>query len=354
MRGTPQGPANSGKPISDSDYELILNELKKVQEEPNFQKIKEEENENIELVELSNESFDMTKIQPPDKKTLEEIFQDVEKGRCAVPDFQRYWTWSKRQIEELWESIFQKYYVGSLLTWSSSEKKLGKTSIEGGPEPNKNADLVLDGQQRITAIYYAVKAPDKSLPNTEQHYRFFLNINALLDPQGDSSEIIDSHSLQRVEKMNLDDKNVQYKKKIFPLVLFQNRDYVEWLDDFKEYLENNEMYEKEIAKKYKKRLSNIFGYVWTSYEIPVVKLPDSLDLDNVATVFERINSKGVSLGVFDLLNARFTIHHIKLKKQWEEIRDKYENIRKWHDDFKNDKIPFVHSPIIVPLTIRIA
>ena len=339
LRGTPHGPANSGKPISKQDYNLILNELKQVQTEPNFKKIKEVENDFEELVELPPKSFRTEKIPPPDKKTLEEIFQDVEKGKCAIPDFQRYWTWTKKQIEELWESIFQGYYIGSLLFWPTSEPRLGVTPVEGAPSLGDSYDLVLDGQQRITAIYYAIKSPQIPLPSTEVPYEFYLNINALLDIHRDSSEIIDSYNTKKAENKNLHDPQIQYKKKIFPLTLFQNRNYSDWLFGFYEYLKQNEAYSDEDAKKYYKKLQEIFGNVWSSYEIPVVKLPQSLLLDNVATVFERINSKGTPLGIFDLLNARFIIHDIVLKKEWENVKDSHENIRRWYDDFKNEKVP---------------
>ena len=339
LRGTPSGPANSGKPLSDEDYLLILNELKQVQTEPNFNKVKEEYNESEELVELPAKSFKTEKIPAPDKKTLEEIFNDVEKGKCAIPDFQRYWTWNKKQIEELWESIFQGYYIGSLLTWPTTQQKLGVTSVVGGPDLKDNPYLVLDGQQRITAIYYAVKAPKISLPNTDLPYKFFLNLNALLDPLRDSSEIIDSENSTKAENKHLHDTQRQYEKKIFPLTQFQDRNYSQWLFGFYNYLKKNEGYDDKNAQKYYKKLEEIFSSVWTSYEIPSVKLPESLLLDNVATVFERINSKGTPLGVFDLLNARFIIYDIVLKNLWEDIKDKHENIRKWYDDFKNEKVP---------------
>ncbi len=170
-------------------------------------------------------------------------------------------------------------------------------------------------------------------------YSFFLNINALLDPPRDSSEIIDSYNSKKTEKLDLQNKQTQFKKKIFPLTLFQNRAYGDWLFDFHNYLKQNEGYDDEDARKYYKKLREILDYVWFSYEIPVVKLPSSLLLDNVATVFERINSKGTPLGTFDLLNARFIIHDIVLKNIWESVRDNHENLRRWYGDFKNDKIP---------------
>ena len=337
LRGTVMGPANFGKPISEEDYRLILNELIRVSEEPNFSEAKEDSEE---LVEIPEKPYESAKIPPPDKKTLEEIFQDVEKGRCAVPDFQRYWTWTKKQIEELWESIFKGYYVGSLLTWQAYEQKLEKTSIKGGPEElGSDPDLILDGQQRITAIYYAVKAPNISLPNTDNPYEFFLNINALLDHERDSSEIINSESRAKAEHKKLHDRRVQYEKKIFPLTLFNKDDYSEWVFGFYDYLKNSEGYDEEDAKKYRQLLSKIFREVWSSYEIPVVKLPESLELDNVAAVFERINSKGTRLGIFDLLNARFSTYGIVLKDQFEDVKNRHDNIKKWHKDFKSDKVP---------------
>ena len=336
LRGTSRGSANMGKPISEYDYNLILDELKRNQDEPDFRKVKEQGNKIEDLIDLPSDSHMHEKIHT-EKKTPEEIFNDVQKGRCAVPDFQRYWTWKRRQIEELWESIFRKYYVGSLLTWNSSGQKLGKTPIIGGGEMIEKTDLILDGQQRITAICYAVMAPDLPLPNMDVPYEFFVNINALLDPLEDSSEIVNSYSTKKAEKNNFHDRKTQYEKKIFPLTGIQ--DLSEWVFGFYDYLKSDERYEDGVAKKYRKKLEELLKSAWSSYEIPVVRLPETLPLENVATVFERINNSGTSLGVFDLLNARFIIHDIVLKKQWEAIKAKHDNLRKWHEDFKNDKVP---------------
>lgn len=336
LRGTTLGPANSGKPISEEDYALILNEIKNVQQEPNFEQIKEHASEFRDLVDLSDYSYSTAKIDT-ENKTLAEIFHDVEKGDCAVPDFQRYWTWNRKQIEELWESIFQGYYVGSLLTWRSHTPTLSKMPIVGGPTLEKNSDLILDGQQRITAIYYVIKSPNKPLPNTDVPYEFFLNINALLDQSRDSSEIIDSYKIKEVETKNLRNFETQYKKKIFPLKQLHNN-FAQWLFGFYNYLKNNEGYDDEDAQKYHIKLDEILTNVWSRYHIPVVKLPETLHLDNVATVFERINSKGTPLGTFDLLNARFITHSIVLKDLWECTKTTHPNMQKWYDD-SNNKIP---------------
>ena len=74
-------------------------------------------------------------------------------------------------------------------------------------------------------------------------------------------------------------------------------------------------------------------------EIPAVILPESMSLDNVAEVFERINSKGTPLGIFDLLNARFIKYDVILRNLWESSKIKVDSLKKWYDDYKNEQIP---------------
>ena len=216
LRGTPMGPANSAKPISEEDYHLILEELKAVQTEPNFKKEKEKTNEFEELVELPESSFEIEKIPTPDKKPIASIFLDADKGVFAIPDFQRVWTWNRGQIEELWESIFRGYYIGSLLIWDGRGKDLGSNPVQGAPKLAEHPDMILDGQQRITAIYYALKGPDLSLPNTEYPYLFFLDINALLDQDRPTTDIISSFRRKKAKRLGLLEQETQFRKKFFP------------------------------------------------------------------------------------------------------------------------------------------
>ena len=140
---------------------------------------------------------------------------------------------------------------------------------------------------------------------------------------------------------------MQYQKKIVPLTQLKDGNYGKWLFSFYRYLINEERYSDDEAEKYHMRLQKIFDDVWTRYQIPVVILPERLPLDNVAAVFERINSKGTPLGIFDLLNARFIIYDIVLKDLWEDAKRRHDNVRKWYDEF-NDKLPLY---IIQALTL---
>ena len=169
-----------------------------------------------------------------------------------------------------------------------------------------------------------------------------MNINALLDPRTHSSEIVDSFAHDHAEKKNYFEEKTQFAKKIFPLSELKNNGGLDWLFNFQNYLQVEQKFSREEAEIVFKKLNLFFGYVWSKYEIPVVKLSETLSNENVIKVFERINSKGTPLDVFDLLNARFALYNIVLKDEWEKVEKLHENLKKWKVESASqnrDKIP---------------
>jgi predicted RNA-binding protein len=332
LRGTPHGPGNSAKPISPEDYKLIFDELERVQEKP----FEEESNESIDIQEFAPVStWDFVnerihELPPPNLKTIDYIISDVNNGKFAIPIFQREYTWKRKQIEELWESIFQGFFVGSILTWNSNDQ-FETIPVHGAPALNNPSDIVLDGQQRITSLYYAVMAPDVKLPDN-RIMRFFVDLRALLDPKASSTDIVFSELTDRARRRGWLEKEKQFEKKIFPLSEFNNRNYTLWVNDFKNYLKDVEELSAEDSDNYYRQILRIFDNVWFQYKIPVVQLPRSLSLDSVAEVFEKINSKGTRLGVFDLLNARFTKYGINLRILWDKAKSDYRSIETLYNE----------------------
>lgn len=65
----------------------------------------------------------------------------------------------------------------------------------------------------------------------------------------------------------------------------------------------------------------------TDYDIPVIVLNKETPKDAVCTVFEKVNTGGVSLNVFELLTASFAAKNFRLKDDWDERRRKLQNHR---------------------------
>ena len=190
LRGSAHGPANLGRPVSGGDLRAILGELAAAPEKP---AAGGSGNKIVNEAFIPVESWDFIKervheLPPPELKNVSRIIDDVKTGKVAIPIFQREYTWRRKQIEELWESIFQGFFVGSVLTWAAYEQ-LTTMPVHGAPGLQDAADIVLDGQQRITSLYYAVSAPEAPLPN-QRSTRFFVDLKALLDPRANSSDIV--------------------------------------------------------------------------------------------------------------------------------------------------------------------
>jgi uncharacterized protein with ParB-like and HNH nuclease domain len=115
----------------------------------------------------------MKNAQKPDHISLNTLTSRLREGRFLIPDFQREFEWKPWDIRELMRSIFLDYYIGSLLLWKGKKENFEALSCEpiygfdakGSPEY-----IVLDGQQRLTAMYYAFFAPDAPLPNRSNRF----------------------------------------------------------------------------------------------------------------------------------------------------------------------------------------
>jgi hypothetical protein len=97
----------------------------------------------------------------PQRIGFDDLLVGVEKSLIQVPPFQRDFVWSPTEICYLLDSIYQGYPIGSFIFWKttrrlSHHRKIGGLSLSEAPE-GMPIDYVLDGQQRITSLYAAVR-----------------------------------------------------------------------------------------------------------------------------------------------------------------------------------------------------
>jgi len=255
-------------------------------------------------------------LEEPEKKPLEEIIKIVRDGYLGIPLFQRDFVWTRRDIEELFGSILRGYYVGSLLFWSVNrdpEIKVEPVYGTGVPEEKlKPRYIVLDGQQRISSIFYATTAPNLRLWNTKQPYVFFIDLEKLLESDNFSEPVdfVISMPKSQAERRGLFKPNEQFQNWYFPIFKFEN--FHDWLDEFEEFLRSRQDFSQEKVLEIKRRLRGFLRQVWEKFEIPIIKLPQDMQLVDVAKIFKKLNSTGVLLTVFDLLNARIVKHNIRI------------------------------------------
>lgn len=227
----------------------------------------------------------------PEISRLEEVAEQVRNGEIKLPRFQRPFVWKRRDMLKLLDSIYRGYPIGSLLIWNSSQKLISERSIEGMPLNESNSEhyptsYLLDGQQRLTTLcgaLYWEGTDERSMWNIH----FDLDREEFVYPKNDT------------------------QSSLFPLnKLIKTSDFIQQCLKF-DSSEHKESY-YSIAEKLLKSLKD--------YKIAVVKLGD-MTIEEVAPIFERINSTGRKLTMVDLMMAATWSEHFDLTSAIKSIQE---------------------------------
>jgi hypothetical protein len=94
------------------------------------------------------------------------LLDGIEKGRIVLPAIQREFVWNSDRIEKLFDSLFRGYPIGVVLLWDTTEAIQYRTFVADHSRSASDVykvnegdtvQLVLDGQQRLTSLYIALR-----------------------------------------------------------------------------------------------------------------------------------------------------------------------------------------------------
>ncbi|MGH2535264.1 MAG: GmrSD restriction endonuclease domain-containing protein [Thermomicrobiales bacterium] len=272
----------------------------------------------------------MKDAQKPDHVSLNGLLGQLRDGRYVIPDFQREFEWEPWDIRDLMRSIFMDYYIGSLLLWKGKDENFDALSCAPmyGFEGELHREyIVLDGQQRLTAMYYAFIGPNVPLPKRLGPGVFYLNINRFMDEEYDQAFHYDYYS-KRIEKL-LSDTEAQYAAHFFPMTVVGQAGFAlaKWVFGYEHFWEqkaaeaaafsrddeaDEAIHHVENAREFGDHLKGITE----QYQISYVELDRELAIDKVCDIFTQVNSKGIRLDIFDLMNALIRPRGLQLKHMW--------------------------------------
>ena len=290
----------------------------------------------------------MRDAQKPDHVGLNTLISRLKEGRFVIPDFQREFEWKPWDIRDLMRSIFLDYYVGSLLLWKGKRENFDSLSCETiygfddktGPhswnyDQGQPEHIVLDGQQRLTALYYAFIAPNVPLPNRAKRAVYFVHVDKFMDEHYDEAFQYDWLS-RRFSKV-IEDQEAQYSAHIFPLSVIGagGWELANWVQGYESYWKvraqdaetSGDTSAAESAARHA-RNAHSFGEhlkgITEQYQVSYIELDKDLGVDKVCDIFTQINSKGIRLDVFDLINALLKPKGLQLKHLWREASARLE------------------------------
>lgn len=277
----------------------------------------------------------MKDVQKPDHISLTSLLSWLREGRFVIPDFQREFEWMPWDIQALMRSIFLDYYIGSLLLWRGKKENFEALACEpiyGFMGDSNPTHIVLDGQQRLTAMYYAFMAPDAPAPGRKNRFLYFIRVDKFMEEVYD--EAFEYDWTRRGEKL-LDDREAQFESHLFPLAVVGQTGWAlpNWVQDYERYWLDKATSSTQEASDNDAKLAarhahnaRLFGEylkgIIEGYQIAYIELDRDLDLDKVCDIFTQINSRGVRLDIFDLINALLKPKGLQLKHMWRNTRER--------------------------------
>lgn len=243
---------------------------------------------------------------------VQTLLHEVRTGEIVLPDFQRPFVWNPDDVRDLLVSIFGDYYVGTMLYMDAyyDQSPFALRLISGVDAIFKDlprqsfVKILLDGQQRTTALFYSLYAPPVPLRDRKSPHKFFVHVPSFLDNDWEHSiefaNVGNSRALRALE----------HHDDYFPLPAFRD---------------TGELSQRILTSKFKDRIADLISAVnrFMTYQIQMIHLPRDTSLERVVETFERINRTGQPLSVTDLLVARLYRDNIKLRSMIDDARSRY-------------------------------
>ncbi len=264
------------------------------------------------------------------KTALTKILEDIGNGKTQLPDFQRGWVWDDDRVRDLLASVAASFPIGTIMTLEAGGKdiKLQPRPIEGTHSRITDEDLdtlILDGQQRMTSLYQSLMCKEpvatKDAKNKKIKRFYYISMEKALKDR-DLQEAIDAVSEERIRKgfggevaLDLSTPVKEYKQHLFPVN--QLLDYFEWQCGYHKFWE----YDQEKTKFFNEFVEKVIQ-CFKGYQVPIIKLDKDTPKEAVCLVFEKVNTGGMSLTVFELLTATFAADNFNLREDWDKRKEK--------------------------------
>lgn len=244
-----------------------------------------------------------------------DLLTDVKNGHIGLPDLQRPFVWKDNKVRELLDSMMKGYPIGYIMLWSSPEE-YDNTGYIGKNDKiyNRPDDLVIDGQQRLTALLaslYGVTIRDKNYK--ERKIRISFNPLTREFAVWTQAYERDSEWISEISKVFEADKEHSISK--FRKAFIRSANEGRLKNNEPELTED----EEDIIEENINDLLNL-----GIYSLPTLKINAKADEEDVADIFVRVNSGGQNLTEKNFIETLISVYdnevHNKINKFCAESR----------------------------------
>lgn len=238
---------------------------------------------------------------------VDDLVRGVRTGRIGLPDLQRPFVWQDNKVRDLFDSMMRGYPIGYVMIWESPAEYETKKNTIGNNEKVyvEPKELVIDGQQRLTALVaamYGVKVKDKNFAEREIKISFnpltrefavwsfaFERDSEWISKISDVFIAKEENSIISLRRKFIKEANEGRAKKNIPLL--------------------NE--EEEITIE-----NNINALLnLTDFSLPTLEIQYNADEEAVADIFVRVNSGGQKLTENNFIQTLISVYENETSDQ---------------------------------------
>jgi hypothetical protein len=207
----------------------------------------------------------------------------IDIGDIGLPDIQRPFVWSNAKVRDLFDSMYRGFPVGYFLFWENAQANGGKQIGLGDKQHAVPQRLIVDGQQRLTSLYAVFRG--KQVLDDDYRTR---NIEIAFRPRDGRFEVADAAVRRDPEWIANISELWASGKSSYQMVKG-------FLQAVKAKVPLTDAEEEQMSHNLD-RLFDLQKYPFTALEIA-----PSVDEEQVADIFVRINSEGVKLNQADFI-----------------------------------------------------
>ena len=239
------------------------------------------------------------------------LITNIDNGDIALPDLQRPFVWDNAKVRDLFDSLYKGLPIGMLILWKINQNDNDFQPIGILDKNTTPSSLIIDGQQRLTALYSVMMGREVIDKNDKNKL-----IKIAFNPFEEVFEVQNSSIVKDpIWVSNITD--------IFQGDIFNFMQ--EYFNRLEEKIPNLNEEEKVRIRNNINSLTSL-----TSYQFSSIELSHTLSMEEISEIFVRINSQGKELNKSDFIFTLMSLY-------WPEGKNLLEKFS------KEAKIPSISS-----------
>ena len=235
--------------------------------------------------------------------SISTLVGSIDSGMLSLPDLQRPFVWDRSRVRDLFDSLYHGYPAGYFLLWATSaEVDQHGVGTSEGTAPL--ATMIVDGQQRLTSLYSVFKGkPVITAENERQLIRISFN------PLKEEFSVANAAT----------ENDPEWVTSISDIWSGGEGQY-SFISGFINELKAHREVSAETEQRVGEALGQLAGV--QNYQFSALVLSGDLEIDEVAEVFVRINSRGIGLNSADFILTLLSVHAPEQRHQLEDFANK--------------------------------